>query len=121
MTATLTRPLTTTTAAATATAAATGSRESLRGTRPVVPRLHVHRTGTGEPLVLLHGLGECHIGWRPVIDTLSERHDVIAIDLPGFGRSPALPGNVSPSAANLAAAVQDTLDGLGIGSYHVAG
>ncbi len=83
--------------------------------------LHVHRVGTGEPLVLLHGLGESHIGWRPVIEALSEGYDVIAIDLPGFGRSPALPGSVSPTAANLAAAVQDTLDELGVGNYHVAG
>lgn len=83
--------------------------------------LHVHRVGTGEPLVLLHGLGESHVGWRPVIDALAAEYDVIAIDLPGFGRSPALPAAVSPTAANLAAAIQDTLDRLGIGDYHVAG
>jgi pimeloyl-ACP methyl ester carboxylesterase len=86
-----------------------------------VPRLHVHRTGAGEPLVLLHGLGESHIGWRPVIDALSKQHDVIAVDLPGFGRSPALPGTVLPNAVKLAAAVERTLDQLGIGAYHVAG
>jgi len=85
------------------------------------PTLHAHRVGSGEPLVLLHGLGESHIGWRPVLDALSEGYDVIAIDLPGFGQSPALPGGVSPTAVNLAAAVQDTLDTLGVGEYHVAG
>jgi pimeloyl-ACP methyl ester carboxylesterase len=98
---------------------------SRRRTAAAVPTttrtLHVHRVGAGEPLVLLHGLGESHVGWRPVIDTLSEGYDVIAIDLPGFGRSPALPGTVPPTANNLAAAVQDTLDDLGIGAYHVAG
>ncbi len=77
-----------------------------RGRPAVTPTLHVHRVGAGEPLVLLHGLGESHIGWRPVIDALSEEYDVIAIDLPGFGRSPALPGSVSPTAVNLAAAVE---------------
>jgi pimeloyl-ACP methyl ester carboxylesterase len=41
----------------------------------VVPTLHVHRAGAGEPLVLLHGLGESHIGWRPVIDALAEDYD----------------------------------------------
>jgi len=66
--------------------------------------------GAGEPLVLLHGLGESHIGWRPVIDALSQEYDVIAVDLPGFGRSPALPAAVSPTAVNLAAAVNRTLD-----------
>jgi len=83
--------------------------------------LFVHRTGNGEPLVLLHGLGESSIGWRPVIAELAAQYDVIAIDLPGFGRSPALPGKVAPSAANLAAAIQHTLDDLGVGEYHVAG
>jgi pimeloyl-ACP methyl ester carboxylesterase len=87
----------------------------------IAPALHVHRVGAGEPLVLLHGLGESHIGWRPVIGALSGGYDVIAIDLPGFGRSPALPGGVSPTAVNLAAAIERTLDALGIGSYHVAG
>ena len=117
MTTTLTRPLLTTVAAPTEA----GSPLSPVTTGTDARRLHVHRNGSGEPLVLLHGLGESHIGWRPVIDALSERHDVIAIDLPGFGRSPALPGNVSPTAANLAAAIENTLDDLGIGSYHVAG
>jgi pimeloyl-ACP methyl ester carboxylesterase len=83
--------------------------------------LHVHRVGAGEPLVLLHGLGESHVGWRPVINALAAEYDVLAIDLPGFGRSPSLPASVSPTAANLAAAIQDTLDDLGISGYHVAG
>ena len=81
----------------------------------------MHRVGAGEPLVLLHGLGESHIGWRPVIHALAAEYDVIAIDLPGFGRSPALPRTVPPTAANLAAAVEATLDELGIEEYHVAG
>jgi pimeloyl-ACP methyl ester carboxylesterase len=90
-------------------------------TGSTTPGLHVHRAGAGEPLVLLHGLGESHIGWRPVINALAAEYDVIAIDLPGFGRSPALPAGVSPTAANLAAEIDHTLDELGIGDYHVAG
>lgn len=85
------------------------------------PALHVHREGTGEPLVLLHGMGESHVGWRPVITALADHCDVIAIDLPGFGRSPALPPSVPPTAANLGVAVEKALDNMGIGSYHVAG
>jgi len=81
----------------------------------------VHRVGSGEPLVLLHGMGESHIGWRPVIDRLAEDNEVIAIDLPGFGRSPALPTGVAPTATNLARAVESTLDRLGIADFRVAG
>lgn len=85
------------------------------------PLLYVHRRGAGEPLVLLHGLGESHVGWQPVIDALAREYDVLAVDLPGFGRSPALPPGVAPNADNLAAAVNATLDALGVGDYHVAG
>jgi pimeloyl-ACP methyl ester carboxylesterase len=95
--------------------------EISRPTGPAAAGLHVHRVGAGEPLVLLHGLGESHIGWRPVIDALAAEYDVIAIDLPGFGRSPSLPSTVSPTAANLAAAIEEILDDLGIAEYHVAG
>ncbi len=84
-------------------------------------RLYSYRVGTGEPLVLLHGLGESHVGWRPVIETLAEHYDVIAIDLPGFGRSASLPFSTAPTAANLARAVDHELDQLGVDSYHVAG
>lgn len=61
----------------------------------------MHRTGAGEPLVLLHGLGESHFGWRPVIDRLAADYDVIAIDLSGFGSSPEMPDSVAPTAGNL--------------------
>ena len=58
---------------------------------PHTNRLARHRTGAGEPLVLVHGVGESVVGWRPVHDELSKDYDVIAIDLPGFGGSPSLP------------------------------
>lgn len=50
------------------------------------------RTGTGEPLVLIHPLGGDRRVWRPILPLLAEHRDVIAIDLPGFGDSPALTG-----------------------------
>lgn len=84
-------------------------------------RLFSYRVGAGEPLVLLHGLGESHVGWRPVIDKLAADYDVIAIDLPGFGRSASVPFSAAPTAANLAKAVEAELDELGVGNYHVAG
>lgn len=85
------------------------------------PSLRVHRVGSGQPLVLLHGLGESSVGWRPVMEQLSTQYDVIAIDLPGFGRSPALRPGLLPNASNLAAAIEHTLDDLAIDRYHVAG
>jgi hypothetical protein len=60
------------------------------------------------------------VGWRPVQDALSV-DDVIAVDLPGFGRSPALPAGVAPTAVALADAIEAELDRLGVAQFHVAG
>lgn len=79
------------------------------------------RLGTGEPLVLLHGLGESSLGWHPVLSELSADHDVILLDLPGFGRSPALAAGRLPTASALADAVEAEMDALGVHSFHVAG
>src|ERR671911_319451 len=43
--------------------------------------------GAGEPLVLLHALGESAFDWRWVLPTLARTHRVYAPDLPGFGVS----------------------------------
>jgi pimeloyl-ACP methyl ester carboxylesterase len=80
-----------------------------------------YRAGAGEPLVLLHGVGESAVGWRPVQDALSRDYDVIALDFPGFGGSARLPERALPSAAALADAVEREMDQLGIGDFHVAG
>jgi pimeloyl-ACP methyl ester carboxylesterase len=47
------------------------------------------RRGSGEPYVLIHGIGSRAEVWEPVMDALAERFSVVAVDLPGFGRSPA--------------------------------
>jgi pimeloyl-ACP methyl ester carboxylesterase len=80
------------------------------------------RQGQGEPLLLLHSLGGSLIQWSPVLDRLAEEREVIAVDMPGFGESPELPEGVAPRAANLATAVLDFYDALGVeGKPAVAG
>jgi pimeloyl-ACP methyl ester carboxylesterase len=72
--------------------------------------------------LLLHSLGGSLIQWSPVMDRLAAEHEVIAVDMPGFGESPALPEGIQPRAANLATAVLDFYDSLGIdGTPAVAG
>src|SRR4051812_30402721 len=69
--------------------------------------------GSGEPLVLLHGLGLTWRSWPPVLPALAERHAVRALDLPGFGGSPPLPGR-EPGVPALADAVERRLDDDGL-------
>jgi pimeloyl-ACP methyl ester carboxylesterase len=47
--------------------------------------------GEGPPVVLVHSLGPGHDGaeWHRVAELLADRHEVIAPDLPGWGRSAA--------------------------------
>ncbi|HEY1134530.1 MAG TPA: alpha/beta hydrolase [Nocardioides sp.] len=57
------------------------------------PLAHTRR-GSGETVVLIHGIGHRRQAWGPVFDRLSERYDVIAVDLAGFGESAPFPAGV---------------------------
>jgi len=48
------------------------------------------RHGAGPGLLLLHGLGGSWRSWRPVLNLLATERRVIAVDLPGFGKTPPL-------------------------------
>lgn len=81
----------------------------------------VVRKGSGEPLLLIHGLGASGNVWAPVVDLLAAEREVIVLDMPGFGDEPALPAEVEPTAANLAAALAARCRELGVERPHVAG
>src|SRR5437879_13679825 len=49
--------------------------------------LHYVSAGRGPAVVLLHGLGGFAESWRRTVEALAPRYTVIAVDLPGFGRS----------------------------------
>lgn len=70
--------------------------------------------GEGPPLVLIHGLSGCWENWLENIPHLGENHRVLAIDLPGFGDSPAPTWPVTIS--DLAQLVRTFCDQLGLGS-----
>ena len=77
------------------------------------------RMGSGDPVLLVHSLGGTLVMWEPVMEALAAEREVIAVDMPGFGGSPSLPGDVRPSARNLAEATLDFYDTLGIGAKPV--
>jgi pimeloyl-ACP methyl ester carboxylesterase len=80
-----------------------------------------HRGGSGEPLVLVHGIGHTWRGWRPMLPPLERHFDVLAVDLPGFGRSAPFPPGVDSTPEALADAVEDEMARAGFDSAHFAG
>jgi pimeloyl-ACP methyl ester carboxylesterase len=84
-----------------------------------VTSLFFTRRGSGPPLVLLHGIGHHWRAWEPVLDRLAAHHDVIAVDLPGFGRS-SLSGDFA-GMPSLVAALASFFTDLGLVRPHVAG
>ncbi|MGV9264167.1 alpha/beta fold hydrolase [Kitasatospora sp. NPDC003701] len=79
------------------------------------------RLGSGSPLLLLHGVGHHWQAWEPVLPALAERHEVIAVDLPGFGASPALPPGVPYGLEAVVPVLGALCAELGIERPHVAG
>ena len=73
------------------------------------------RTGSGPPIVLMHGIGLDRRIWDPVVPLLAREHEVVAVDLPGFGESAPLSG--TPTVEALAAAVEE----LGLERPHAVG
>ncbi|WP_286690957.1 MULTISPECIES: alpha/beta hydrolase [unclassified Aeromicrobium] len=70
-------------------------------------------------VVLLHGIAASWRWFTPVIPALSERARVLAVDLPGFGRSAMPPAGLTFDA--MAAAVDELADQLGLGAVDVVG
>ena len=72
--------------------------------------LHWRRTGTGAPLVLLHGIGSSQDDFAALVPQLSAEHQVLTVDLPGHGQS--APPDVRPTVGALADLLESDLDGL---------
>lgn len=75
--------------------------------------------GEGPPLVLLHGLVDCHRTWRRVAPRLAERFRVYLPDLPGHGLSgrPDAPYTIEWYADTVAAWLEE----VGLDRVHVIG
>jgi alpha-beta hydrolase superfamily lysophospholipase len=74
-------------------------------------RVRYVRTGSGPAVVLVHGFGSSLYTWKDVIPLLAVGHDVVALDLPGFGESEQ-PTDLSFD--DLPGAVLGLMDRLGI-------
>jgi pimeloyl-ACP methyl ester carboxylesterase len=83
--------------------------------------VNYQREGQGPALLLLHGVGHHWQAWRPVMELLRDRYDVIACDSPGFGSSPPLPSAMEPTITSYADAFEWFMAELGLERPHVAG
>jgi len=71
----------------------------LRGTENgfLMSDLHVEVTGNGPDLVLLHGWGLNVRVWDGLVEEVRDRYRLIAVDLPGHGKSPWTQGRNTPA------------------------
>jgi pimeloyl-ACP methyl ester carboxylesterase len=76
-------------------------------------------SGSGDPVVVLHGWGGRIESMTPVLACLRQGRKVVALDLPGFGESPP-PAGVW-GTADYAAYVTDVLEGAGVTSAYFVG
>lgn len=77
-------------------------------------------TGTGSPILLLHGIGQSLDDWNEQHDLLAATHTVYSVDLPGFGYSERRPGTAT--LEKLAGILPAFLDAVGVhGAIPVVG
>jgi len=69
-----------------------------------------HSPGAGRlPLVLIHGLGDEADTWRNIFPDLARSRRVVALDLPGFGRTPCTgPSTMKKHVAAIRAVLEST-------------
>src|SRR5207344_47344 len=81
-------------------------------------RVRFVRKGSGPAIVLVHGFASSLYTWKDVLPALARDHDVLAIDLPGFGQSDCPP---DLSSDEYPAVVLGLLDRLGLSRATLVG
>ena len=71
-------------------------------------------TGSGRPLILLHGIGMSRFVWNPVTPHLCSTRRVIAFDIAGFGLTLPLQRGIAPSVPNLVDGLERSIRRIGI-------
>ncbi|CAN7273496.1 acetoin dehydrogenase dihydrolipoyllysine-residue acetyltransferase subunit [Rhizobium sp. LjRoot30] len=76
------------------------------------------QSGTGDPVLFIHGFGGELSAWRPFLSHLGISNPILAIDLPAHG---AAAGVAAESFDDLVVAVRNTLGAQEIGRLHLVG
>jgi len=82
-------------------------------------RIHYFAGGTGEPLVLVHGLASRGLDFAPLMPALARHHRVFALDLLGYGASDR--PNVDYSVTLETTILRQFLDSKGLTRVNLAG
>lgn len=61
-------------------------------------QIFVREAGSGPAVLMIHGYGAAHDTWGKVIPRLAAGRRVLAVDLPGFGRSDKYARDLSPAS-----------------------
>lgn len=91
-----------------------------RREKPEPCRIHYLTMGSGEPLLLVHSVGQSVYTWRELMPLLSESYCVVAIELPGSGYSDR-PLSLNYSMDEMADVLVKCIDALGIKKTHALG
>lgn len=75
--------------------------------------------GRGEPLILIHGLGDDHRAWRRALPDLMLRHRVLMYDLRGHGGTSL--GRPEGTLTQLGADLAAFMEANGVDRAHIAG
>lgn len=76
--------------------------------------LHIERHGHGPAVVLIHGLSGSSRWWRRNVSALAQTHEVLVLDLAGYGRAWRQPALGIQAAARLIAAWLEDRDLTGV-------
>lgn len=83
-------------------------------------RIHYRDEGSGPPLVLLHGVMASLHTWDGWVHELARHYRVLRFDLPGFGFSDDLPGELY-TPEHGARLMEAAMQALGIEHFYLAG
>ena len=104
-----------------ATSQATGpGRLRVRSVETAIGSLSTVEAGSGDPVIMLHGLGATKASFLPTLGALAPSHRAIAVDLPGFGDSDK-PLWAAYDPRFFANAVVALLDALELDRAHIVG
>src|SRR2546425_10884065 len=87
-------------------------------------RIFVRWSGSGSPILLLHGFPQTHLMWRSVAPLLARNFTVVCADLRGYGRSgcPVSTPDHAPYAKRaMAQDMVTVMERLGFSRFSVAG